>query len=78
MGVMLNKQEDQDELSRRINADLRSKAVEAAEAENGGGTPDFAEDSEYLKNMQKTGKFGWMWGVLIVLALLALIPIFVW
>lgn len=73
MGVIVNKNDDQDELTRRINADLRAKAIETAREED----VDFAEDSEYLKNMKKTGRFSWMWGVLVVLALLALVPIFV-
>lgn len=75
MGIIVNKNEEQDELSRRINADLRAKALETVEVD--GTETDFAEDSEYLKNMKKTSKFSWMWGVLIVLAMLALIPIFV-
>ncbi len=72
MGVIVNKNDEQDELTRRISADLRAKAVSASNEE-----VDFAEDTEYLKNMKKTGRFSWMWGVLIVLALLALVPIFV-
>ena len=77
MGVIVNKKNDQDKLSQRINADLRERAMEAVDIE-GNEDPDFAEDSEYLKNMKKTSRFSWLWAVLIVLALLALIPIFVW
>lgn len=76
MGVIVNKKNDQDKLSQRINADLRAKAMETTGVE-GNADPDFAEDSEYVKNMQKTSKFGWVWIVLIALAFLALIPIFV-
>lgn len=75
MGIMMNKNEDENNmLSRRINADLRSRAMESsAEAED----PDFAEDAEYLKDLKKTGKFGWVWAVLIVLALISLIIILI-
>ncbi len=76
MGVIVNKKNDQDKLSQRINADLRAKAMETADVE-GNKDPDLAEDSEYVRDMQKTSKFGWVWIVLIILALLALIPIFV-
>ena len=37
--------------------------------------PDLIEDSEYIKDMKKTGKFGWIWIVLIVLALMSIISI---
>ena len=70
MGVIVNKENQQnDELSRRITADLRAKAV-AAEEEDG---VDMVEDARYLKDLQKTSRFGWVWIVLIVLAILSLI-----
>lgn len=73
MGVIVNKEDDKNnELAKRINADLRARAV--AEADKG-DDPDFAEDSEYLKNTQKTGRFGWVWLVLIVLAIISMISI---
>ncbi|MBR3138958.1 hypothetical protein IKG38_03045 [Candidatus Saccharibacteria bacterium] len=75
MGVIVNKQNEQnDELSRRINADLRAKAMETASV-NEDGDVDFAEDADYLRDLKKTGKFGWIWVVLIVLAVISLISI---
>lgn len=76
MGVIVNKKEDQNKISQRINADLRAKSMETTRVV-GDEDPDFAEDSEYVKNMKKTSKFGWVWIVLVALALLALIPIFI-
>lgn len=76
MGVIVNKKLEQDKLSEKINADLRKKALNTVDID-GDESPDFEEDSEYLKNLKKTGRFGWMWIVLIALALLALIPIFI-
>lgn len=68
MGVIVNKENEKNtELSKRISADLRAKAVEAKE------DVDLAEDAEYLKNLRKTSKFGWVWVVLIVLAILSLV-----
>lgn len=75
MGVIVNKKTDQnDELSRRINADLRAKASENADVFEG-DEPDLVEDAEYLKNLKKTSKFGWIWIVLIVLAILSILSI---
>ena len=70
MGVIVNKENQQDdELSRRIAADLRTKAAQEEE----GDDVDMVEDARYLKDLQKTSKFGWIWIVLIVGAILSLI-----
>lgn len=73
MGIMVNKENQQnDELSRRITADLRARAMETADSDDGGDV-DMVEDARYLKDLKKTSKFGWVWIVLIVLATLSLI-----
>ena len=74
MGVIVNKKDTDNELSRRINADLRAKAMETANIDDGGDV-DLAEDAEYLRDLKKTGRFGWVWIVLIGLAILSLIAI---
>lgn len=75
MGVIVNKNDQQnDELSRRISADLREKALKSAGLTED-ETPDFAEDSEYIKDFKKTNKFGWVWIVLIILAIISIISI---
>jgi hypothetical protein len=76
MGVIVNKNNQQDnELSRRISADLREKAIRASGVVGNDETPDFAEDAEYMQDFKKTGRFGWVWVVLIVLAILSVISI---
>ena len=76
MGVIVNKNNQQDnELSRRIDADLRERALRTSGVVGDNETPDFAEDSEYVKDFQKTSRFGWIWAVLIVLAILSVISI---
>ena len=72
MGVIVNKEQEKDDvLTRRINADLRTRAKESADADG----VDLVEDAEYLKNTNKTGRFAWVWVVLIVLAILSLVLI---
>lgn len=76
MGVIVNKNNQQDnELSRRINADLREKALQSSGVMSDAETPDFAEDVEYMKDLKKTGRFGWVWIVLIILAIMSVISI---
>ncbi len=74
MGVIVNKKDNDSELSRRITADLRAKAMETADID-GADDVDLAEDAEYLRDLKKTGRFSWVWIVLVVLAILSLISI---
>ncbi len=60
------------ELNKRISADLRARA-QSDERDD----PDYVDDSNYIKNTKKTGKFAWIWFVLIILAVISLVCIFV-
>ena len=75
MGIIVNKQNDNDEITRRINEDLRAKALETVEIDENVSDPDLAEDAEYLKDLKTTGRFSWIWLVLIGLAILSVISI---
>lgn len=66
---MLNKQDDNEKLTERINADLRRKVAETASAE---ATTDFT-GADYLSSTATTGKYSWIWIVLTILALGSLI-----
>lgn len=75
MSIVVNHENDKnDPLSARINADLREKMSEASKISD---DPDLAEDAEYVKDLEKTSKFGWVWIVLIILALISLVVIFI-
>ena len=69
MGVIVNKKEENDELSQRIKSDLKVKAVQQSEQDD----VDLADDAEYMKDLKKTSRFGWIWVVLVVLAAFSLI-----
>ena len=75
MGIIVNKENNNDELSRRINADLRAKAMETVDINDDVSDPDFAEGSEYMEKFKKTSRFGWVWIVLVLLAIAAVFPI---
>jgi hypothetical protein len=71
MGVMVSKESTRrTELTDRIAADLRTRA-KSESLEN----PDFVEDSDYVENYKKTGRFSWIWAALIVFALISAILI---
>lgn len=72
MGIMVTKETDRNaELTERINADLRSRLQESSESVD----KDFAENSEYIKDLEKTSRFGWIWFVLISLAVVSAVLI---
>lgn len=73
MGILVEKDEDRSELSRRINADLRERATKTSKQEE----YDSVEDSELLRNTRKTSHFSWFWFILVFLAAAALVVIFV-
>lgn len=66
---MVTKDNDNTELSKRINADLRTDAV----ATSDNYETDLVESSEYLKETARTGRFAWIWMILGILALISLV-----
>ena len=70
MGIMLDRQDENERLTERINADLRSRA---ASSDIDG---DYVKNSEYLKDTKKSGRFAWIWIVLVILALASIVFIF--
>ena len=73
MGIMVQKNEDNSKLNDMINADLRERAERTSKEMD----PEYVEDSDYAKNLKKTGRFAWVWAVLIILAIISLIIIFI-
>ena len=72
MGIIVSKNNDENSrLNQRITADLRERAQKTAK----GDDPDLVEDSDYASDLKKTGKYTWVWLVLIVLAIIALVII---
>lgn len=72
MGVMVTKDEDDNaELTEKIQADLREKVQKTQMAD--GEDPDFIEDSEFFEQYEKTGRFSWVWFILVALALVSLV-----
>ena len=73
MGVMMTKEDDiNQDLTRRIDTDLKEK-MERTQRNDGKADPDFTEDSEYVKDFKKTGKFVWLWVLVGIIAVVVLI-----
>ena len=72
MGIIVSKNnEENSRLNDRIAADLRERAKKTTPGED----PDLVEESDYTKDLKKTGRYTWIWVVLIVLAVISLIVI---
>lgn len=71
MGVIVHKEASKrTELNDRIAADLRTRAKMESQDD-----PDLVEDSDYVRDYKKTGKFSWVWAILVVGALISCILI---
>ena len=69
MGIIVSKNNDENSrLNQRITADLRERVQKSEKSDD----PDFVEDSDYAKGLKKTGKYTWIWIVLIVLAVISM------
>ena len=76
MGIIVTKDEDKkSELTRRINADLMEKSRRNSGQQGRRRDPDFVEDADYSEDLKETGKFSWIWFVLVGLALISLVII---
>ena len=72
MAIMMTKEDDKNiDLTQRIDADLREKMETSSKGV--ADDPDFTEDSAYVRDFKKTGKFAWVWVLLGVGAVTALI-----
>ena len=72
MGIIASKNNDENSrLNERITADLRERAQKSAL----GSDPDLVEDSDYARDFKKTGKYTWIWIVLVILAVASLVVV---
>ena len=72
MGIMMTKKtEDKSELNRRISSDLRARAVNT----NIYDDDEYDDEVSERDERKKTGRFAWVWIILIVLAIISLICI---
>jgi hypothetical protein len=74
MGILQHDKRQSSELQSRISSELREKAQRTSLEQD---DVDLAEDSEYVKHLQKTSRFGWFWFVLILLAVISVIIILI-
>ena len=73
MGILVTKDDENEKLTERINSDLRTKLQTTSRDVS--NDKDFTETSEYLRDTETTGRFSWIWIVLVVLAIISLVLI---
>jgi hypothetical protein len=72
MGLFIRQDDNRSELQRRLAAELNEKARKRAEIEDQ-PLPDGVSDSAYIRDTQSTTKFAWLWILLIVAGIIAVI-----
>ena len=69
MAIIVNNQQEQSELQRRVTAELREKQAGKSRDAGGLAAPEYDVDkSEYLKNTAVSTLPGWIWLVGLVVA----------
>lgn len=70
MALYVRQSEDRSKLQERVAAELQEKAK--ARAENA-AQPDGVTDSNYLKNTKPTTSLAWVWALIVLLVLGAMV-----
>ena len=77
MALFVNQNENQTDLQKRIAADLREKAIKNSAGEGGadfgGGETDLVEDSSYIEGTKETTSLAFVWLLLFVAVVIAII-----
>lgn len=72
MGIMVSKDlSNNSELNRRISSDLRARSQQHSYPQDA----DRDVEAETTPDTKKTGRFTWVWVILIILAIISLICI---
>ena len=68
MAMIINREDDKESnLTRRIDADLKSKLESSSKVVKPKDDPDLVEEQDYVKDLKKTGEYGWVWILLIII-----------
>jgi hypothetical protein len=71
MALFVKQSEDRTELQQRLAAELREKAKQRAARED--DRPDGIEDSEFLRNTKRTTSLAWVWVLIVLFILVAIV-----
>lgn len=71
MGIIVNRDENRTELQKRIAAELTEKAKK--KNRQAVDMPDGVEDSAYVKGTKQTTSLAWLWILVVVFGVAALV-----
>jgi hypothetical protein len=75
MGIIVNQQDNRTELQKRIAAELSEKAKKKHDPK--GDLVDGVEDSAYIEGTKVTTSLAWVWAVVFLLAVVAVVFLFI-
>lgn len=70
MALFIQQNDNRSKLQERLAAELQERAKQNASL---GDRPDGVEDSQYIKGTQQTTSLAWIWIVVIILAIGAIV-----
>lgn len=70
MALFIGQNDERSELQKQIALELQRKAKQASEMAD---RPDGVEDSQYVTGMKKTTNLAWIWTIIIITAVVAII-----
>lgn len=75
MGIIVNQESNRSELQKRIAAEMSEKAKK--KAVHNGDLPDGVDDSAYIEGTKTTTSLAWVWVVITIVAVVALMWFFI-
>jgi type IV secretory pathway component VirB8 len=75
MAIIFNDQQNKSQLQQRIAAELRQKQTGKSQIDNLPTTEFDANNSQYTKDLKTTTSLAWLWAVIGLMAVVALIII---
>jgi type VI protein secretion system component VasF len=71
MALFIRQTSERSKLQERLAAELREKAKTQSQVNT--TRPDGVEDSQYLKDTKPTTSLAWVWIVIVILAIVAMV-----
>ena len=75
MGIIVNQESNRSELQKRIAAEMSEKAKK--KLEHNGDLPDGVDDSAYIEGTKTTTSLAWVWAIIVIVAVIAVIGLFI-
>jgi len=70
MALFIRQNDERSKLQEQVAAELQERAKQRAALQD---RPDGVSDTEYVKNTSQTGRFAWIWIIVVIAVIVAVI-----